>query len=92
MSRNKSKFTGLLNKAKYLASDLTYDDQIEIHSNRYVLITGCRKLTEYSKEKVSLSFKDMDVEITGYELEPESLLNGQMALKGVIRGVNYVDH
>jgi len=79
-------------RAKDLATDIMSDDQMEIHSNRLALITGCKKLTEYSREKVSLSFKNMDVEITGEELEPESLINGQMALRGIIRGVTYIDN
>lgn len=81
-----------MKRAKDLATDIMSDDQMEIHSNRLALITGCKKLTEYSREKVSLSFKNMDVEITGEELEPESLINGQMALRGIIRGVTYIDN
>ena len=81
-----------MKRAKDLATDIMSDDQMEIHSNRLALITGCKKLTEYSREKVSLSFKNMDVEITGEELEPESLINGQMALRGIIRGVKYIDN
>ena len=92
MSSGNKKMRGIVKRAKDLTINITSDDQIEIHSNRLALITGCKKLTEYSREKVSLSFKNMNVEITGEELEPESLINGQMALRGIIRGVTYIDH
>ncbi len=92
MSSGNKRIRGIVKRAKDLATDIMSDDQIEIHSNRLALITGCKKLTEYSREKVSLSFKNMDVEITGEELEPESLINGQMALRGIIRGVTYIDN
>ena len=92
MSSGNKKLRGIVKRAKDLAVSISSDDEIEIHSNRLALITGCKKLTEYSREKVSLSFGKMDVEITGEELEPESLINGQMALRGIIRGVTYIDH
>ena len=92
MSSGNKRIRGIVKRAKDLATDIMSDDQMEIHSNRLALITGCKKLTEYSREKVSLSFKNMDVEITGEELEPESLINGQMALRGIIRGVKYIDN
>lgn len=92
MSSENKRIRGIVKRAKDLATDIMSDDQMEIHSNRLALITGCKKLTEYSREKVSLSFKNMDVEITGEELEPESLINGQMALRGIIRGVTYIDN
>ncbi len=92
MSSGNKRIRGIVKRAKDLATDIMSDDQMEIHSNRLALITGCKKLTEYSREKVSLSFKNMDVEITGEELEPESLINGQMALRGIIRGVTYIDN
>ena len=84
--------TTFFKRAKFLASNMFSDDQIEIHSNNYALITGCKKLTEYSKEKVTLSFRKMKMEITGEDLEPESLINGQMALKGHILEVRYIDN
>ena len=92
MSSGNKKLRGIVKRAKDLAVSISSDDEIEIHSNRLALITGCKKLTEYSREKLSLSFGKMDVEITGEELEPESLINGQMALRGIIRGVTYIDH
>ena len=92
MPAKKNKIPALFNKARSLASDLMRDDQIEIHSNNFALITGCRKLTEYNKNKVALSFRNMDVEITGNELEADSLLNGQMSLTGSICEVRYIDN
>ena len=92
MGRNNRNLSDVFNRVKHMALDMFSDDQIEIHSNTYALITGCKKLTEYNREKVSLSFRDKRVEITGADLEAESLINGQMALKGTIRGVNYIDY
>ncbi len=82
----------LFDRAKRLSTELFGDDLIEIRSNNCALISGCRKMTDYNSNKVSMSFKNMRVEITGEGLEPESLLNGQMALKGVIKEVRYLDN
>ena len=92
MSLKKGNGMGFIKRAKYLAETVLSDDMIEIRSNSYALISGCRKLTEYSKERIALSFRKMNVVITGEDLEPESLINGQMALKGLIREVIYLDN
>ncbi len=92
MAQKKNKLSSIIYKTKSIASGMFTDDQVEIISNRYALISGCKKLTEYSSEKIALSFRDMKIEIKGKDLEPESLLNGQMAVKGLIHEVIYLDN
>ncbi|MBR6918209.1 MAG: YabP/YqfC family sporulation protein [Clostridia bacterium] len=87
-----SKFKKLINKAKYAASCVTYGEMIELHSDRLALISGCRRLCDYKKEKIVLELKNMNVEFVGEDLEPESLINGEMAIKGIIREVKYFDN
>lgn len=71
--------------------DVFSKDQIEIHSNIYMLISGCRKLTEYSDSRVTMTLGRLALVVEGEGLEPESLINGQMAIRGIIKGVRYVD-
>ena len=73
-----------------ISSDLFSDDEVEIHSNKFALITGCRKLKEYSATRIVLSFKKMSLEIEGEGLEPDSLINGEMAVTGTIKGVKFI--
>ncbi len=63
------------------------DDMIEIHYDRLALITGCRRITEYSDSRLRLQFKNRSAIIEGTCLVPESLVNGQMAVKGNISRV-----
>lgn len=72
-----------------LSTELVSDDEVEIHSNRYALISGCKKLTEYSDSKITIVMRGMTLTVTGEYLEPESLINGKMAIKGIIKEVRY---
>ncbi len=92
MRRHATKLKDVMKSAKDLASDVFSDDLIEITSNRYAIIGGCVRLTEYNGSVIRISFRDMTVEFLGEDLEPESLINGQMALRGVIREVRYIDN
>ena len=78
-----------IKKFKDVSADLISDEEIEIHSNRFALISGCKKLTEYSENRITLSMRDMTLTVTGEDLEPESLINGKMAIKGIIKEVRY---
>jgi len=91
MRGGKKKLSNLVNRFESIMSDMTSDVQIEIHSNRLMLISGCRKLTEYNTNNVKLLFKKMSLEIEGKDLVPESLINGQMAVRGIIEAVRYID-
>ncbi len=80
---------GFLKKIKDASSSLITEDEVEIFSNRYALISGCRKLTEYSDSKITLSMSGMTLTVVGECLEPESLINGRMAIRGIIKEVLY---
>jgi len=49
-------------------------------------------LSEYNENKITLEMHKMTLVIVGERLEPESLINGQMALRGIIKGVSFVDN
>ena len=87
--KRKGKLSKKLGGFKLKVNEYFTLDAIEIHSNTHAIITGCRKLTEYGKTRVVLRFRDYDIVITGEDLEPEGLINGQMALSGFITGVTY---
>ena len=82
----------IIREIKNTGDEFVSDDMIEIHSDKLALISGCVRITEYSSEKLSLSFRNKTVTLYGSRLEPESLINGQMAVKGTIRGVTYGDN
>ena len=92
MKNVKGNIARLARKMKYASSGVFSDAVVEIRSNTLALIGGCVRLTEYSRERIALEFRDMKLEITGRDLEPESLLNGQKAVKGSICEVRYVDN
>ena len=87
--RKKSGLSKLLGGIKLKTNEYFTTDAIEIHSNTSAIITGCRKLTEYGKTRIVLRFREYDLVISGEGLEPEGLINGQMAVKGFITGVTY---
>ncbi|MBQ7714758.1 MAG: YabP/YqfC family sporulation protein [Clostridia bacterium] len=76
---------------KSACRDVFSDDMIEIHYDRLALITGCRKIKEYSKSRISLQFDKRRAVIEGIGLVPESLVNGQMAVSGIIQKVVFED-
>ncbi len=76
-------------KIKDVSCELLSDAEVEIHSDRFALISGCRKLTEYSEERITLEMKDMTLTVIGEYLEPQSLINGKMEINGVIKEVRY---
>ena len=82
----------IMGSVRSCADGLFSDQLIEFHSNRYVLISGCRKMTEYNENVVKISFGDHEAQITGKRLIPESLINGQMAIRGKIDGVVFSDN
>ena len=84
-----SKLRKLTARLKAATDEISTDEEIEIHSNRLALISGCRRLTEYNKNSITLEMKDMTVIISGEDLEPESLINGKMAIRGFIAEVKY---
>ena len=83
------KIRRITKRLKSVCDEVLSDDEIEIHSNSLALISGCRRLTEYTKHKITLTMKDMTVTISGEDLEPESLINGRMAVRGFICEVKY---
>lgn len=84
--------TGFIKRIKNIANDIFSDDSIEIYSGTYALVSGCKKLKEYTREKIVLSFKDADLILLGRDLEPESLINGQISIQGEIKEVKYIDN
>jgi len=92
MQKGKSRIRDILSKAKASLYGTFSDVSIELYSNTTAFVTGCTRLKEYSHERISLDFKRISVVIEGEYLEPESLINGQMAIKGIIREVRYVDN
>ncbi|MBQ7669513.1 MAG: YabP/YqfC family sporulation protein [Clostridia bacterium] len=82
----------LVKRIKNIANDIFSDDTIEIYSGAYALVSGCKKLKEYTKEKIVLSFKNSELMISGNDLEPESLINGQISIQGEIKEVKYIDN
>ena len=54
MSEKRMKRSGFLNRIKNIANDIFSDDSIEIYSGTYALVSGCKKLKEYTKEKIVL--------------------------------------
>ena len=92
MSAKKNFVTKIRDGAKRIKKDLTSDEMIEIHSNTLALISGCRKISEYTDEHLTLIFKNFTLSITGRDLVPESLINGQMSLRGEIVEVRYIDN
>ena len=92
MSEKRMKRSGFLKRIKNIANDIFSDDSIEIYSGTYALVSGCKKLKEYTKEKIVLSFKNSELMICGNDLEPESLINGQISVRGEIKEVKYIDN
>ena len=92
MSGKRMKRSGFLKRIKNIANDIFSDDSIEIYSGTYALVSGCKKLKEYTKEKIVLSFKNSELMICGNDLEPESLINGQISVRGEIKEVKYIDN
>lgn len=92
MSFGKKRQSGILKSLKRISNDIFSDDTVEIHSGSLVYVTGCKKLKEYSKDQIKLSFKKYELVIEGEDLEPESLINGQISVRGTIKGVSFIDN
>ena len=92
MKNKKSLTSRIRDRAEKIKMDLVSDAQIELHSNRFALISGCKKITEYSDEYLSMVFDDFSVSVSGRDLVPECLINGQMSLRGEINEVKYFDN
>ncbi len=54
-----------------------------------IYITGCRKIKDYSKEKIVLECCDCTAILSGHELTVENLLNGQMSVVGKIESLEF---
>ena len=89
MPDGKNRIKKLITKAKDSAMGLLSDDTLEIHSNKIALISGSRKLKEYKDDRIVLEFRSMILIIEGDCLVPESLINGQMSVKGKISALRY---
>ena len=90
MVKKKMSAREVFRRFKDSVAETVASDCIEIHSDSLALISGCRTITEYSKEFLKLKLGNLTVIIEGEELEPESLINGQMAVSGIIKGVKYI--
>ena len=90
---NRSGFLSRIrDRAERMRKNALSDEAIELHSNTLALISGCLKISEYSDTALEMAFRDHNVRITGRDLAPESLINGEMALTGTIYEVKYVDN
>ena len=87
-----SRLEKLINKAKNYGSYVMHGIIVEIHSNNFALISGCARLVDYKSDRIVIDLGTMTLEIEGMDLEPESLVNGQMAVKGCIAAVKYEIH
>ena len=70
-----------------LPEDSLGGSYIEIVSNSTVKVNGCRRIVEYSSDKVILSMKEYDLTVTGRELTLSSYGENTAAVSGAILSV-----
>lgn len=87
----KNKLTAFKEQIRIAENELFSDDRIEIISDRSLTVNGCRKIVEYGKESIVLRLRGVTVSVSGEDLRPESLINGEIAVRGKIKRVELDD-
>ena len=62
---------------------------LEFHGDRYIFVTGCRKILKYSKEEVIMDCKKYKLTVLGKGLIIEKLINGQLSVEGKIEKTEF---
>ena len=77
---------------KNIGEDFLYSHSphIEIDSNVFATVEGCKGIIEYTADTVRINCKDVTVRFTGENLEIENLVTDRINIKGIIISVEYL--
>lgn len=85
------KQAGLL--AKFLevpANSVMGGVHIEMNSNRELFIEGCKGVLEYNDKVIRVTAADMNVKVTGLELQLRNLTPDTVLVEGSILSVEFI--
>lgn len=74
---------------KFFSSELFSETVFEAVPMRCVYISGCRKIKGYEKDLIELECKGTNAAIYGENMKIEDLVNGQIAVVGKIRRLEF---
>lgn len=69
--------------------DEVKSSSIELSSNKRMVVTDCKYVADYSKERIVLNIGELDVEVTGEELVLSGFSYGETCIEGTIVSIGF---
>ena len=85
----KDRVNRLIESIRKSGREILSKTAVEIHCYGNTYVTGCKKITVYTKEKIEMICSDSKVTVHGSSLELDNLINGQIAVRGKVKAVNF---
>ena len=88
--QNKPTLAEILASKTTLPSDILVGEfRLEIRGRNMVIVNGCKRILEYSPEKMRLSAKSWSVSISGESLVCSSYHDGAICIEGYVCEISF---
>ena len=92
-NKNEKQRRGLLEmlavKAELPSDALAGEVLVEMRGRQTMLVQGCRRILEYSPERIVIAARGFSVSVVGQRLICSAYYGGTVAVEGLISGVYY---
>lgn len=87
--KEKSKFNFIFDKNDFLNSEITLNPQIQLFSNRKMILYGCNKISDYRSNYVNLKFKKGFLILEGENFTISTFEEEKIIINGKITSIEF---
>lgn len=88
-NKNEKQRRGLLEMLALPSDALAGEVLVEMRGRQTMLVQGCRRILEYSPERIVIAARGFSVSVVGQRLICSAYYGGTVAVEGLISGVYY---